>query len=71
MQCFIGRKWYFTNNNFIQLYEDLIGIDKTTFDCDVRSIDWVESAKSGYFSARKIFLKEKDSDVERAIIRMK
>ncbi len=71
MQCFIGRKWHFTNNNFVQLSHDLIGIDKHTFDCDVRPIDWVEYGKSTYFAARKIFLKEKESDVQKAIIRMK
>ena len=71
MQCFIGRKWYFTNNNFVELSQDLNGIDKTTFDCDVRPIDWVEYGRSTYFAARKIFLKEKEGDVEKAVIRMK
>ena len=71
IEYFVTRKWYFTNNKFVKMNDDLIGPDKETFYCDVRTIDFVGSAKAGYFISRKIFLKETDEDVVKAQIRMK
>jgi hypothetical protein len=65
-QCFLSHQWYYTNNNFLQLSQELIGNDKTTFDCDVRAIDWIEYQIKSYFTTRRLLLKETEEDVYRA-----
>jgi hypothetical protein len=55
-QCFLSHQWYYTNNNFLQLSQELIGNDKTTFDCDVRAIDWIEYQIKSYFMTRRLLL---------------
>jgi hypothetical protein len=65
-ECFLNRQWYYTNNNFIQLSEELVGNDKINFDCDVRAIDWIEYRFESYFMSRKLLMKETDEDLYRA-----
>ncbi len=65
-ECFLSRQWYYTNNNFIQLSEELVGNDKINFDCDVRAIDWIEYQFETYFMSRKLLMKETDEDLYRA-----
>ncbi len=65
-ECFLSRQWYYTNNNFIQLSEELVGNDKINFDCDVRAIDWIEYRFESYFMSRKLLMKETDEDLYRA-----
>ncbi len=65
-ECFLSRQWYFTNNNFVKLSQQLIGNDKSTFDCDVRAIDWNEYQFRSYFTIRRLLLKETEEDIYRA-----
>ncbi len=65
-ECFLSRQWYFTNNNFVKLSQQLIGNDKSTFDCDVRAIDWNEYQFKSYFTTRRLLLKETEEDIYRA-----
>jgi hypothetical protein len=71
MQIFMEQEWFFTNDNFISLSETQTKRDRKKFVCDVRGIDWGETASLTYFQMRKVFLREKDEDVEKAKIRMK
>ncbi len=65
-ECFLNRQWYYTNNNFIQLSEELVGNDRINFDCDVRTIDWIEYQFETYFMSRNLLMKETDRDLYRA-----
>jgi len=65
-ECFVCRQWHFTNNNYKKLIKELIGDDKSTFDCDVRKIDWFEYQKQSYFTGRKLLLHENDEDIHKA-----
>ncbi len=65
-ECFLNRQWYYTNNNFVQLSEELVGSDKINFDCDVRSMDWIEYQFETYFKSRKLLMKETDGDLYKA-----
>lgn len=69
---FFGRgKLEYTNDNLIQLHDDLSKEDKQNFSLDVKGIDWYNYSLDMYFGARKFLLKEKKIDIQRDRMRMK
>ncbi|KAG4071448.1 hypothetical protein HA402_011602 [Bradysia odoriphaga] len=63
---FLKRQWYWENNNYKSLYENLSPSDKFTFDFDATKIDYLDYVKDWLSGSRKFILKLDDSTLPAA-----
>lgn len=66
---FCSNQWTFGTDNVKRLRELQTSIDRVTFNCDVRAINWNEYAKIGWLGCRRFILKEKDDTFHYAKLR--
>lgn len=63
---FLKRQWYWENNNYKSLYDNLSPSDKFTFDFDATKIDYLDYVKDWLSGSRKFILKLDDSTLPAA-----
>lgn len=61
---FCSNQWNFVTDNVKRLRELQSELDKETFNCDVRAIDWKDYAQIGWLGCRRFILKEEDESIE-------
>lgn len=68
---FCSNQWTFITENVRRLREMQAPLDRDTFNCDVRAINWKSYAQIGWLGCRRFILKEDDSTIDNARRRYK
>lgn len=63
---FCSNQWHFVTDNVKRLRDIQSPLDRETFNCDVRAIDWSYYAKLGWLGCRRFILKEDDDTFDYA-----
>lgn len=63
---FCSNQWTFKTDNVRRMRDLLSPMDKRTFSCDVRTINWDSYARVGWHGCRRFILKEADETISEA-----
>ena len=63
---FALRQWQFVNANFIPLLDQLLVLDRQTFNFDVREIDWQIYVEDYCMGIRRYILNEQEETIPAA-----
>uniref|UniRef100_A0A6G1SGE9 Fatty acyl-CoA reductase n=1 Tax=Aceria tosichella TaxID=561515 RepID=A0A6G1SGE9_9ACAR len=66
---FCSNQWSFKTDNVKRMRDLLSPADRRTFSCDVRTINWDNYARVGWFGCRRFILKERDETIDYARMR--
>lgn len=58
LEFFATREWTWQDENMVQLWNEMKGVDQELYNFNIQSIDWKEYLKSYVLGARQFVLKE-------------